>query len=153
MHKIVKFLSLNNCYVIYVLLWIKYWLMWFEILLVFILFKFNLKHPNISIIRVLLFPNTLVIKKLLLWQWISCDKKHPSALNWFVYWIVGRYYILYIYIYINISICLMWAREFTDKGPTLLFICVIDAGTKGCNFCFRFIQLKKICFQRAPYFC
>ncbi len=38
-HKIVKFLSLNICYVIYVLLWIKYWLMWFEILLVFILFK------------------------------------------------------------------------------------------------------------------
>ncbi len=40
-HKIVKFLSLNICYVIYVLLWIKYWLMWFEILLVFILFKFK----------------------------------------------------------------------------------------------------------------
>ncbi len=39
MHKIVKFLSLNICYVIYVLLWIQYWLMWFEILLVFILFK------------------------------------------------------------------------------------------------------------------
>ncbi len=46
-HKIVKFLSLNICYVIYVLLWIKYWLMWFEILLVFILFKFK-KCPNIS---------------------------------------------------------------------------------------------------------
>ncbi len=30
-HKIVKFLSLNICYVIYVLLLIKYWLMWFEI--------------------------------------------------------------------------------------------------------------------------
>ncbi len=40
-HKIVKFLSLNICYVIYVLLWIKCWLMWFEILLVFILFKFK----------------------------------------------------------------------------------------------------------------
>ncbi len=40
-HKIVKFLSLNIFYVIYVLLWIKYWLMWFEILLVFILFKFK----------------------------------------------------------------------------------------------------------------
>ncbi len=36
----IKFLSLNICYVIYVLLWIKYWLMWFEILLVFILFQF-----------------------------------------------------------------------------------------------------------------
>ncbi len=34
----ITFLSLNICYVIYVLLWIKYWLMWFEILLVFILF-------------------------------------------------------------------------------------------------------------------
>ncbi len=51
MHKIVKFLSLNICYVIYVLLWIKYWLMWFESLLVFILFKFK-KRPNISGIRV-----------------------------------------------------------------------------------------------------
>ncbi len=40
-HKIVKFLSLNICYVIYVLLWIKYWLMWFELNLVFILFKFK----------------------------------------------------------------------------------------------------------------
>ncbi len=49
--KIVNFLSLNICYVIYVLLWIKYWLMWFEILLVFILFKFK-KRPNISRIRV-----------------------------------------------------------------------------------------------------
>ncbi len=53
MHKIVKFLSLNICYVIYVLLWIKYWLMWFEILLVFILFKCK-KRPNISGIRVLI---------------------------------------------------------------------------------------------------
>ncbi len=51
MHTIVKFLSLNICYVIYVLLWIKYWLMWFEILLVFILFKFK-KYPNIFGIRV-----------------------------------------------------------------------------------------------------
>ncbi len=50
-HKIVKFLSLNICYVIYVLVWIKYWLMWSEILLVFILFKFK-KRPNISEIRV-----------------------------------------------------------------------------------------------------
>ncbi len=49
--KIVKFLSLNICYVIYVLLWITYWLMWFQILLVFILFKFK-KCPNISGIRV-----------------------------------------------------------------------------------------------------
>ncbi len=31
------FLCLNICYVLYVLLWIKYWLMWFESLLVFIL--------------------------------------------------------------------------------------------------------------------
>ncbi len=49
--KFEKFLSLNICYVIYVVLWIKYWLMWFEILLVFILFKLK-KHPNISRIRV-----------------------------------------------------------------------------------------------------
>ncbi len=34
-----KFLSLNICYVIYVLLWIKYWHIWFEILLVLILFQ------------------------------------------------------------------------------------------------------------------
>ncbi len=33
----VKFLCLNICYVLYVLLWIKYRLMWFESLLVFIL--------------------------------------------------------------------------------------------------------------------
>ncbi len=39
------------CYVLYVLLWIKYWLMWFESLLVFILFKFK-KRSNISGIRV-----------------------------------------------------------------------------------------------------
>ncbi len=51
MHKIVKYLSLNICYVIYVLSWIKYWLMWFESLLVFILFKFK-KRPNISGTRV-----------------------------------------------------------------------------------------------------
>ncbi len=42
---------LNLCYVICVLLWIKYWLMWFESLLVFILFKFK-KRPNISEIQV-----------------------------------------------------------------------------------------------------
>ncbi len=41
MDKSVTFLSLNICYVIYVLLWITYWLMWFESLLVFILFKFK----------------------------------------------------------------------------------------------------------------
>ncbi len=51
MDRILKFLSLNICYVIYVLLWITYWLMWFQILLVFILFKFK-KCPNISGIRV-----------------------------------------------------------------------------------------------------
>ncbi len=44
--KSVKFLCLN-CYVTYVLLWIKYWLVWFESLLVFMLFKFK-KRPNIS---------------------------------------------------------------------------------------------------------
>ncbi len=37
MDKSVKFLCINNCYVLYVLLWIKYWLMWFESLLNFIL--------------------------------------------------------------------------------------------------------------------
>ncbi len=46
----IKFLSLNICYVIYVLLWIKYG-SWFEIILVFILFKFK-NRPNISGIRV-----------------------------------------------------------------------------------------------------
>ncbi len=43
--KFVKFLNLNICNVIYVLLWIKYWAMWFERLLVFILFKFK-KRPT-----------------------------------------------------------------------------------------------------------
>ncbi len=54
-----KFLNLNHCYVLYVLLWIKYWLMWFESLLVFILFKFK-KCPNISGIRVVHVGNTVV---------------------------------------------------------------------------------------------
>ncbi len=49
--KSVKFHRLNICNVLYVVLWIKYWLMWFESLLVFILFKCK-KRPNISIIRV-----------------------------------------------------------------------------------------------------
>ncbi len=40
MDKSVKFLRLN-IYVLYVLLWITYWLMWFESLLVLILFKFK----------------------------------------------------------------------------------------------------------------
>ncbi len=44
---------------LYVLLWIKCWLMWFEILLVFILFKFK-KRPNISGIRV---ENARIINK------------------------------------------------------------------------------------------
>ncbi len=38
-----------------VILWIKYWLMWFESLLVFILFKFK-KRPNISGIQVVFWP-------------------------------------------------------------------------------------------------
>ncbi len=46
MHKLLQFLGLN-IYVIHVLLWIKYWSMWFEIVLVFILFKFK-KGPDIS---------------------------------------------------------------------------------------------------------
>ncbi len=46
MVKSVKCMCLNICYVLYVLLWIKYCLMWFENLLVFILFK--LKKHNIS---------------------------------------------------------------------------------------------------------
>ncbi len=50
MHEIVKFLSLNICYV---LLWIKFWLMWCESLLVFILFKFT-KRPNISVILLII---------------------------------------------------------------------------------------------------
>ncbi len=52
MDKSVKFLCINNCYVLYVLLWIKYWLMWFESLLNFILLK-SKKIPNISGIWVL----------------------------------------------------------------------------------------------------
>ncbi len=51
MDKSVKFLSLN-IYVLDVLMWVKYWLEWFEILLVVILFKLK-KRPNISGIRVL----------------------------------------------------------------------------------------------------
>ncbi len=56
MDKSVQFLSLNICYVIYVLLWINYWLMWFESILVFILFKFK-KRPNISGIQVVQWKN------------------------------------------------------------------------------------------------
>ncbi len=52
-HKIVQFLNLN-IYVIYVLLWIKYWLLWFEIILVLFLFKFK-QLPNISGIRVVMY--------------------------------------------------------------------------------------------------
>ncbi len=52
MDKSVKFLSLN-IYVLYILLWIKYWLMWFESLSVLILFKFK-KRPNIYGIRVVI---------------------------------------------------------------------------------------------------
>ncbi len=53
MHKILQFLSLNICYVIYVLLWIKYWLMWFQSLLVFILFKFKKRPINSGCIYIL----------------------------------------------------------------------------------------------------
>ncbi len=48
-----SFLSLNICYVIHVLLWIKYWLMWFKIILVFILFKFKI-CPKVSRNRVVI---------------------------------------------------------------------------------------------------
>ncbi len=51
MDKSVTFLHLNIYDVLYVLLWIKCWLMWFESLLAFILFKFK-KCPHISGIRV-----------------------------------------------------------------------------------------------------
>ncbi len=46
MDKSVTFLHLNICYAIYVLLGIKYWLMWFESLLVL------KKRPNISGIQI-----------------------------------------------------------------------------------------------------
>ncbi len=47
MDKSVKFLRLNICHVLWVLLWINYWLMWFESLLVFISnFKFNKKSQH-----------------------------------------------------------------------------------------------------------
>ncbi len=39
-------IHLNICYVLYVLLWIKYWLMWFESHLVLILFKFKKNVPT-----------------------------------------------------------------------------------------------------------
>ncbi len=45
MDKSVNFLNVNICYVFYVLLWIKYWVMWFESLLVFILFKYKKNSP------------------------------------------------------------------------------------------------------------
>ncbi len=45
--------QLNICYVIYVLLRLKYWLVLFLIILVLILFKFK-KCPNIFRIRVVL---------------------------------------------------------------------------------------------------
>ena len=43
----VTFLHLNMCHVINALLWIKYWLMWFESLSDFILFQFK-NRPNFS---------------------------------------------------------------------------------------------------------
>ncbi len=57
------------CYVLYVLLWIKYWLMWFEIILVFILFKKTNKKnssqtPNIYGIRVVQIFFTFI--------WVHC---------------------------------------------------------------------------------
>ncbi len=53
MDKRVKFLCLNIYYVLCVLLWLKYWLMWFESILVFISFKFLKKNvPTFSGIRV-----------------------------------------------------------------------------------------------------
>ncbi len=57
MDKSVKCLRLNIFYVLYVLLWIKKILKWFESLLVFILFKFK-KRPTISGIRVVQIHNT-----------------------------------------------------------------------------------------------
>ncbi len=51
MDKSVKFIRLNIYYVLYVPLWIKYWLMLFESLLVLIRFKFK-KRPNIFKFRV-----------------------------------------------------------------------------------------------------
>ncbi len=39
-YQIVQFLRFNICYVLYVLLWIKYWIMWFESLLFTFTFTF-----------------------------------------------------------------------------------------------------------------
>ncbi len=89
MDKSVKCLCLNIFYVLYVLLWIKYCLMCFKSLLVFILFKFK-KCPNISGIRVVvgnfefgLEQNYRTVKtwrffrnspfKLLKWKWKWSD--------------------------------------------------------------------------------
>ncbi len=50
-HKILIFPSLKHMLFYLCSIVNKYWLMWFEIILVFILFKFK-KRPNISGIRV-----------------------------------------------------------------------------------------------------
>ncbi len=52
-HTIVKLLSLNICYVIYDLLWIKYWLMWFESLLDLYLSKIKNKSGVVVFIVIL----------------------------------------------------------------------------------------------------
>ncbi len=81
-----KVLSLNICYVIYVLLWIKYWLMWFESLLVFILFKFK-KRPNSSGIRVVCMYIYICVY---------------IYIYVYIYMCVCVYIYIYIYIYIHI---------------------------------------------------
>ncbi len=53
MDKSEKFLCLN-IYVLYVLLWTKYWLMWFESLLVFMLLKFKKNIPTFPEFRLYL---------------------------------------------------------------------------------------------------
>ncbi len=84
MDKSVKFLCLNICYVLYVLLWNrlwKYWLMWFESLLVFILFKFK-KRPNISGIRVVHFQSVPHKKLSYGFRWLEILYR---LLSWFLY--------------------------------------------------------------------
>ncbi len=66
------FLSLNICYVIGVLLWIKYCIMWFESRLVFILFKFK-KRPNISVIRVVYWEHTHQTHGCPVYVWIGSE--------------------------------------------------------------------------------
>ncbi len=78
MDKSVQFLSLNICYVIYVL---------FESIFVFILFIFKKKHPNISGIRVVHILIYIIINyykiMIIIYIFFFFDKKQDVKCGYF----------------------------------------------------------------------